>query len=86
MRSFDFLFPGTPNLPANIVASQPQMAATTDLIVRRFTDAADAVLSILGIPSCAAVSTSPEVVEPDSVVTTGGSVTPTLSPVPMGVA
>ena len=88
MRSFDFLFPGTPNLPANIKAPEAEVDAAAHFIRDHFADAAESLFNALGITLPVPVSTSPEVVEPvavaspsDSWMVAGGSVTPTLSPV-----
>lgn len=88
MRSFDFVFPGTPNLPAHIKAPDDEVAAVSDFIRNNFTDAATSLCNALGIVLPEPVSTSPEVVEPDVVASprddwmvAGESDSPTLSPV-----
>lgn len=88
MRTFDYLFPGTPILPANIQPPAAEVDAAVIFIREHFAEAAESLCNVLGIVLPVPVSTSPEVVEPVAVVSpsdgwkvTGGSVTPTLPPV-----
>lgn len=59
MRSFDFVFPGTPNLPSNIHATTPEITATAQFIRSHFTDAADGLLNVLGIQASESAIVSP---------------------------
>lgn len=84
MRTFDYVFPGTPNLPSQIQPAPSDVAVTAEFIRTHFADAAASLCSALGITL--PVSTSPEVVEPaaatpgDGWKVAGGSDTPSLSP------